>query len=140
MWKWPFSPRQNITCFTVDSNILSPASASIFTRSFAFIIGLTHISKQTRFISGTQNPSLSWAVRCQGVLYLWIIVWTDEQMLPINLSKASKDIYRWWPLLSQNQSVCKLLTLWKVIYKSLKQLCLSLFWHLANRNNTGNPN
>ena len=38
--EWPFSPCQYRTRFTVDDDTLLQVSASIFTRSFAFVLGL----------------------------------------------------------------------------------------------------
>ena len=45
------------TCFTLDNDTLSPASASIFMRCFAFVLEFKCTSHQSIFISGTENLS-----------------------------------------------------------------------------------
>lgn len=52
--EWPFSPCCFRTRFTVDNDTLLPASASIFTRTFAFVLGLIHTSQQSTLISRTR--------------------------------------------------------------------------------------
>ena len=51
------------TCFTVDIDTFVPVSSSIFTRSFAVVLGLScTFRKQSTLISRRHNTSPSWAV------------------------------------------------------------------------------
>lgn len=56
--EWFFRPWGSRTGFTVDNNTLLPASAAS-SRCLAFVLD-THISHQSRTISGTQNLPHSW--------------------------------------------------------------------------------
>ena len=59
-------------CFIVDHDSLSPVSASIFTRCFAFVDGV-YIWHQSTFMSGTQNQLPSWALWWLDILMVFIL-------------------------------------------------------------------
>lgn len=90
-----FSPLLYSTRFTVDNETLLPSSASIFTRSFALVLGLfwTYWTK----LRSSLGPRIRLRPeRYDGwmfppCLYLHIIVWTDERHICRHLEIASKD-------------------------------------------------
>ena len=59
---WPFKLCRYRTRFTVDIDTFVPVSSSIFTRSFAVVLGLICFSHQSTFISRRQKASPSLAV------------------------------------------------------------------------------
>ncbi|KAI4883910.1 hypothetical protein NFI96_021125 [Prochilodus magdalenae] len=93
--EWPFSPCRYRTRFTVDNDTLLPASAIMFTRSFAFALGLictlrtkarSSLGHRTFFLP---EPYDGWTL--PSFLYLCIIVCTDERGTFRHLEVAPKD-------------------------------------------------
>ena len=93
--EWPFSPCRYSTRFTVDNDTLLPASANIFTRSLAFVLGFI-CTFLTKAHSSLGHGTRLLPERYDGWTFPWclclhISVWTDEHGTFRHLEIAPKD-------------------------------------------------
>lgn len=108
---WPIPPDRTVeqsqvrcryrTCFTVANDSVLPASASVFMKSLAFLLGsiCTFHTKTYLSLSHRTNLLTDWydGRTVPSFLYLRIIVWTDESSPFKHLeivSKVESDVYR----------------------------------------------